>query len=128
MGYPMGVELTDQQFVSLAIPTLPGGQLIKNGVVVTASQLVSNALETAGTKEGAIALIFRMLMSDDLLLSEKLDQYEYEKRTGKSFEDWAFYWEGLDRANLYTNTDIAPTVAPGGISGLPWWPLPPAVR
>lgn len=100
--------------------------LTKNGVTIAIGQFLEAAINTAGSKEGALGLIFRALMSEDFIESKRLDQYEFKKRSGFTFVEAAEYWESQDRSNNLVAA--VPTMVPGGVLGLPWWPLPPAVR
>lgn len=126
---------TDHQFVAMSLVPLPD-PIMKNGSSWSLSDFIDSALLTASTKEGALGMIYEFLTSEDFLNSEKLDQYEYQKRK-QTYFDLMIYWQGQDRANMFGQTGgvpgqgqtgCAPSVQPGGILGLPWWPLPPAVR
>lgn len=88
---------TDYQQVALAIPDLGASTLSKNGVNITLSDFIQNALDTAGSVPGAIGYIFRQLASEMVRMSERLGDYSYSQQKDY-FNQQAFYWEGLARA------------------------------
>jgi hypothetical protein len=121
--------LTDLQFLALEAPELSGASLTKNGTEFAIADFFQALLDSnAGSRELAMAQLYRMLSSEDTNASLQLGEFAVSKRQGMSYADLRFYWEQRYRATLYGQADAAPTIMPGGAWGLPLIPDPPAVR
>lgn len=118
--------LTTAQQMALESPELAGSTLTKNGVSLSLTDFFQDILDTnGGIFELAMAQIFRICALEDRNQRLRLGEFEFQRRTGMTFDDRRYYWEQKYRSKvLIADTTVAPTI---GI-GLPTFPLPPAVR
>lgn len=117
--------LTALQQMALEAPELASGTLSKNGYTTSISDFFQNILDTnGGTFELAMAQIFRICALEDRNVRLRLGEFEFERRTGMTFDDRRFYWEQVYRTKLFGQAAVAPTM---GV-GLSWIPAGPAIR
>jgi hypothetical protein len=80
------MAFSDIDFVKL---NLPGGTSFEqNGVSLSLDDAIANALAEAGSRAGALAMLFRMLENDQFK-SETIGKYSYERWNMAGSEYWA---------------------------------------
>jgi hypothetical protein len=118
---------TDAQFVALQLPGL-ADPVVYNGVTIPLAQYLQNWIDTAGSREGALYIIFQGLAAQQPLVREKMGEYEYQKQTSMTFKDARDYWLQQAVALGYSDPKMAPRVWPNDVTTMPWLALPPAWR
>lgn len=78
--------------VALQLPDFGTATLSKNSVNLSVQALIQNSLDTVGGyMEPALALIFLMLASEQILLSETIGRYSYTKQKDFFMERYEFW-------------------------------------
>lgn len=97
------MAFADSDFVKLNLPE--GTSFTRNGVTISVADAVTNALDEAGSREGALVILFTMLEADHLK-SETIGKYSYE-RWGMRGSD---YWRLQSASISMSGSDAAPNV------------------
>ena len=118
---------TPAQFVALQLPPLKD-PVAYNGVNTPLSSFIQNSIDQAGgSVAAALHNIFQGLAAGQIMLSETLGEYTYQKWQGL-FQERARHWMQVAKSNDFSDPNMVPHMWPNDVTTMPWIATPPAWR
>lgn len=97
----------DADFIKLNLPD--GVSFAINGLTMSLDEVITAALDEAGSREGALAMLFTMLESDHLQ-SETLGKYSYTRWGMRGSDYWRLQASSAAISNNPPNVQLRPPV------------------
>jgi hypothetical protein len=101
----------DADFIAMTLPT--GVTFSRNGTTMSVADAITEALDEAGSREGALALLFKFLEADQFQ-SETIGRYSYTRWNMLGSAYWAIQAAAASVGSDTPNVIMRPSSLPGG--------------